>query len=214
MIGALIGRILRKPAIRDRIIEIAKRTPEMHIVGDDGTVYMYRFWLFNPIANQKRKYPFIPFSIRVHGIMRADQDRHPHDHPWPARTWIMDGWYFEQRLEVRPDLIDENWTELVDVHYRRIPGDTATLGVRQYHRIISVAPGGAWTLFVFGRYREQWGFLVDGHKIGFRQYALRKQCQAIAYGDSTMCHTCGLAWDTNDPARPNCDPDRQTVKGM
>jgi hypothetical protein len=204
MIAALIGRIVRVPAVRDAIIARAKLTPEFHIVGEDGSVYMYRFWLFNPISNGERRYPFIPFSLRVHGIMRADQDRHPHDHPWPARTWIMDGWYFEQRLEVRPDRIDENWTELCEMNYRRVPGDTAKLGVRQYHRITSVAPGGAWTLFMFGRYREQWGFLVDGQKIGYRQYALRKKCEARSFGDSTQCDKCSLAWDTNDVARPDC----------
>jgi hypothetical protein len=203
MIGRLIGRIVRVPAVRDAIITYAKRSPEFHIIGDDGTVYMYRFWLFNPIANQKRKYPFIPFSLRVHGIMRADQDRHPHDHPWPARTWIMDGWYFEARL-APSTLADPNWNQDRFILHRRIPGETAKLGVRQYHRIMSVSPGGAWTLFMFGRYREQWGFLVDGQKVGFRQYELRKKCEAAQHSDQMLCEKCGIGWDVNDPCRPDC----------
>lgn len=194
MIGKLIGRILRQPAVRDKLIEIARRTPDFHIVGDDGTVYMSRYWLFNPIANKKRKYPFIPFSIRIHHIMRADQDRHPHDHPWNARTWILDGWYFEQRKNGQRQIT-----------YRRAPGDTARLGYERYHRITSVSDGGAWTLFVFGRYRGQWGFLVDDGKVNFRQYELRKKCEARQYSDQMLCKRCDLGWDANDPCRPDCE---------
>lgn len=206
MIAKLIGSILRNPRVHDKLIEIAMRTPDFQIVGEDGSVYMSRWWLFNPIVNQKRKYPFIPFSLRIHHIVRPDADRDPHDHPWPARTWILKGWYLEQRLELRPDIIDDNWMEQVTVNYRRIPGETARLGYNRYHRIATVAPGGAWTLFMFGRYRGVWGFLVDGQKIGFRQYEMRKKCQAVSCGDSTMCHTCNLAWDTNDMCRPDCRP--------
>lgn len=29
-------------------------------------------------------------------------------------------------------------------------------------------------------------------------------CDAIRYGDTTMCGTCGTQWDTNDPEPPAC----------
>lgn len=29
-------------------------------------------------------------------------------------------------------------------------------------------------------------------------------CDAIRYGDTTMCGTCGTQWDTNDPEPPPC----------
>jgi hypothetical protein len=195
MIGKLIGRFLRQPRVRDKLIEIAKRTPDFQIKGEDGGVYMSRYWLFNPIAGSKRKYPFIPFSIRIHHIVRPDPDRHPHDHPWPARTWILDGWYMEGREE-QPKVV---W-------YRRAPGDTARLGFGRFHRIAQVSDGGAWTLFMFGRYRGTWGFLVDGEKVGFRQYEMRKKCEAVQHSDQVLCRRCGIGWDVNDPCRPDCQP--------
>lgn len=204
MIGRLIGRILRKPAVRDKLIGMATPNIDFDIIGEDGSVYMRRYWLFNPIANQKRKYPFIPFSIRIHHILRADQDRHMHDHPWNARTWILDGWYFEQRV-APPTAADPNRHGYRLIQYRRAPGDTARLGYERYHRITSVSDGGAWTLFVFGRYRGQWGFMVDGKKVNFRQYDLRKKCEARQYSDQMLCKRCDLGWDANDPCRPDCE---------
>jgi hypothetical protein len=208
MIGKLIGRILRRPHVRDKLIEIAKRTPDYHIVGDDGSTYMARYWLFNPIAGQKRKYPLIPFSIRIHHIIRADRDRHLHDHPWSARTWILDGWYIEGRDEWVDEILEDEGEcfHKKTVWYRRAPGDTARLGFKQYHRIAQVADGGAWTLFVFGRYRGTWGFLVDGQKVGFRQYEMRKKCEAVQHSDQVLCRRCGIGWDVNDPCRPDCQP--------
>jgi hypothetical protein len=30
--------------------------------------------------------------------------------------------------------------------------------------------GGAWTIFITGKYRGTWGFLVDGAKVQWRKY--------------------------------------------
>ncbi|MGN6703577.1 MAG: hypothetical protein ACTHKB_11515 [Burkholderiaceae bacterium] len=135
-----------------RIINRALRTPDDHLDG-----YMLRFWLFNPYNRETRRprYPWIPLSIRVHKILRADNARHPHDHPWNARTIILDGWYLEQR---------DNESFL------RMTGDTAKIGFGEYHHIAAVSPGGVWTLFIMGRYRGTWGFRVDGRKINYREY--------------------------------------------
>ena len=29
-------------------------------------------------------------------------------------------------------------------------------------------------------------------------------CRARQYSDQMICHTCGLAWDMNDPEPPKC----------
>jgi hypothetical protein len=175
MIARLIGRTLRIPAVRDMVLRLADREPDFTIIGDDGSEYMRHYTLFNPITAGKRKYPFIPVTIRIHHILRADQDRHPHDHPWYARTWILDGWYVEGRQEYVDVPVDDEPLSKQTVWYRRAAGDTARLGFQQYHRIAQVGDGGAWTLFAFGRYRGAWGFLVDGEKVPFREYAAMKE---------------------------------------
>ena len=166
----LIARILARPVAVDWLIQRAKRTPYYHIAGDDGTVYMERYWLFNPYPTKSdgagRRYGNWMPSIRLHRIMREDRDRNLHDHPWDARTFILRGWYREERPRRRCGM--SNWTPTY--HVQRDPGDTAALLFGQYHRITEVSPDGVWTLFVTWRKRGTWGFLVDGQKVPWRKY--------------------------------------------
>lgn len=155
----MIGKFLARPAVTDWLITRAKKTPYMHIVGDDGSVYMERYWLFNPYPS------WFPISIRLQRIMRADTADHKHDHPWNARTFILRDWYAEVRSV---SLGDDSMP--VDVRYTRRAGDTATIKFGEYHHIEAVAPGGVWTLFVTGKYRGSWGFLVAGRKVKWRTY--------------------------------------------
>ena len=151
--------VSRRP-VASWLIRRAQRTPYLHIYSPDGSeVYMYRWWLFNPYDNETRqaKYPWCPVSIRVHRIMTPDNDRHLHDHPWNARTVILKGWYTEHR-------------QGSPTTHARLPGDTAPLQFGEYHQIRYVMDGGATTLFITGKYRGTWGFLVDGVKVPWREY--------------------------------------------
>lgn len=156
----LLARLLARPAIANWLITRAMRTPYMHIA-KDGDVYMERYWLFNsyergPTQQERSKYPWCPFNIRIHWIRRADEDRHLHDHPWNARTFILRGGYVEQRVE--------------GLSICRPAGVSARLNYGEFHRITQVQPDGAWTLFISGPYQGTWGFLVDGVKVKWREY--------------------------------------------
>lgn len=163
MYKLLAWLISRKP-VADWLIKEAMKTPYFHIMkGDD--VYMERYWLFNPYKpgpdkQERAKYAWCPFNVRVHWIRRPDSDEHLHDHPWNIRTFILRGWYVEQRD------VNRALTGLIN----REVGDTASLHFGQYHRIAEVAPEGAWTLFVSGPYQGTWGFLVNGVKVNWRKY--------------------------------------------
>ena len=158
----IIAKVLARPAIADWLIARAKLTPYQHIMSADGTeMYMGRWWLFNPYSRETHKPAlwWCPWSFRIHHIMRPDEDRGLHDHPWNARTIILRGWYTEQRL-LQPDdpvlhqlLVKASElrqsfdaafqaTEYID----RRPGDTARLNHGEYHRIDQVSPGGVITL--------------------------------------------------------------------
>ncbi|EJL90447.1 hypothetical protein PMI15_00260, partial [Polaromonas sp. CF318] len=103
-----------------------------------------------------RRWSWLP-SIRIHRIMREDQDRDFHDHPWNARTIVLRGGYTEA-LPGQPYL------------RTRLPGMTGRLLFGEYHRITSVSVGGVWTLFFTWKYQGTWGFLVDGKKVPWREY--------------------------------------------
>lgn len=168
-----LAKFLARPRVVDWLITRAKRTPYRHITGPDGSVYMERYWLFNPYdpeSDGARPWWQLPIGIRLHHILREDDDRGAlHDHPWHARTFILRGWY----REVKPKRIC-TWCQTEDCngHYfvTREVGETATLKFGEYHRIIEVSKGGVWTLFVTGRKRGTWGFLVDGQKVQWRKF--------------------------------------------
>lgn len=155
----LVAKLLARPAVVEYLIRRAQSTPYTHIV-TDGKLYMERYWLFNAYPDtggsgaDRPRWQF-PISIRLHRIMLPDQDRHLHDHPWDARTFILRGWYREDRG---------------DWFFPREEGHTAELKFGEYHRIVEVSDGGVWTLFVTGKYRGTWGFLVDGKKVLWRKY--------------------------------------------
>lgn len=167
-----LARFLARPAVADWLIQRAMHTPYYHLTDEHGSVYMERYWLFNPYQRHsggagRRWGDWMP-SIRIHGIMREDRDPHLHDHPWNARTFILRGWYAEQRLE-RPYRATGDF-EKVLVRHIRCAGDTARLNFGEYHNITHVGDGGAWTLFVTWKKRGTWGFLVDGRKVPWREY--------------------------------------------
>lgn len=156
----MLAKFLARPAVVDWLIRRALRTPYTHIV-TDGVLYMERYWLFNPYpADSSGKGNRFPISIRLHRIVLPDQDRHLHDHPWNARTFILHGWYEERR-----PIDDFDYATI-----RRQAGDTAALKFGEYHRITRVSHGGVWTLFVTGKYRGTWGFMVNGRKVPWREY--------------------------------------------
>jgi hypothetical protein len=153
----LLAKLLASAPVANWLIARSKRTPYLHIV-KDGRTYMERYWVFNPYDSESRKTkrPYIALSARVHHIMQPDQDRHLHDHPWNARTFILRGWYKEVR---------EDGQEIL-----RSAGETACLNFGEYHRITEISEGGVHTLFVTGKFKGVWGFKVDGNKVPFWEY--------------------------------------------
>ena len=161
----LLAKLLARPAVAARLIARAKRTPYLHIMSADGqTRYMGRWWLFNPYSRTTHKPErwWCPWSFRIHHIMRPDEDRDLHDHPWNARTIILRGSYVEQRQAsdewkkaVRAAMVPNPHPKIVDwvmkdacEWIRRDQGDTARLLHGEYHRIDQISPGGVFTLFI------------------------------------------------------------------
>lgn len=176
-----IARIVSTRRVSAWLIERSKRTPYFPITArdDQSEIYMDRWWLFNAYRKDANDNTLpgrwgwlgLP-SIRVHHIMRADDDPHCHDHPWNARTILLRGYYFEQRPGAAPDALKwlDGWPEGRRSLYMRVAGDTQPVRFEQYHRISDVSSSGVYTLWFTWRYRGTWGFLVDGVKVPYRKY--------------------------------------------
>lgn len=168
MIWRVLAAIVSQPEVAAWLIKRAQRTPYEHIEGPSGDRYMGRWWLFNPYDRETRtmRYSWCPISVRIHHICRPDHGRELHDHPWNARTIVLRGAYAEERLS--PLQIDRELG--LHEYYVRDTGDTAALRFNEYHRIVSVSAGGAWTLFITGRYQGTWGFWVKDRKVPYKEH--------------------------------------------
>lgn len=131
------------------------------------------------------------FGIRIHHIQSSD-DTVFHDHPWNYTTLILRGSY----IEVTPD-----WTHGATPSHVTISDDydghePTTYGLEHYqtfeagallrrkaatwHYLLLPKGGEAWTIFITGRKRQSWGFLVDGLvKVPWRLY-LQKRAERAA----------------------------------
>ena len=173
-----IAWLATRPRVTAWLIRRAQRTPYYNIHGPDGSLYMGRWWLFNPYGKDATgetlpaRWSWLP-SIRVHHIMRPDSDRHLHDHPWNARTIVLKGWYAEERpIEAFTVLAADGLHSMQPARseFFRVAGYTGRLLFGQYHRISAVPHEGVWTLFFTWRKRGTWGFDVDGRKVPWREY--------------------------------------------
>ena len=101
-------------------------------------------------------------AVRIHHILRSDQGRDPHDHPWPFVTVILRGGYFEHRFDQDGAWAGIKWYGAGSILFRR---------AKDFH-ILELPPGKtAWTLFITGPKQQTWGFKpVHGPKIPYYQY--------------------------------------------
>lgn len=165
--------------MRERIVDYligkAKRTPYFHLDG-----YMERYWLIpykdpkaghgcGPVSFWKRPIAWLfqqfGIAVRVHHILRSDDVRAFHDHPWWYITWIMRGAYEEVVPVFHSNVFNgvrSHWWGTGSLRFSR---------AESWHRL--EVPDGltAWTLFITGPYQNSWGFLTQpAFKTPWREY--------------------------------------------
>lgn len=108
----------------------------------DGSTYLRR-WYLTPQMWSRR--------VFLHQIMRSDDDRDPHDHPWNYLTVMLAGGY-EERV-----YFPHTTRGYVN---RMTPGRWAYYAAEHTHQLV-VGPGKmVWTLVFAGRERRAWGFWI------------------------------------------------------
>jgi hypothetical protein len=130
---------------------LAKRTalsrPADFIIGGADNPYMYRWWLI-PRNRWLNAY--------LHRVVRDDDDRALHDHPWCSLSLMLSGLLGEVYEQ---DVDELGVPQELDRFLR--PGDVVWRGATFAHRLF-LPPSGphseAWTLFVTGPRVREWGF--------------------------------------------------------
>jgi hypothetical protein len=106
-------------------------------------------------------------AIRIHEILRSDDDRAFHDHPWAYITIILRGGYWE----VQP-VFNVSGIYTGDKRKWYAPGSILFRRAKSWHRL-EIEPGAvATTLFITFKYRQKWGFMPNParNKIDYESY--------------------------------------------
>jgi hypothetical protein len=139
----LLDSVGRKRIVMDRV---------------DNEPYLERYYLF---LKDRKKFPF---NIFLHKFLKGDPDD-VHDHPWPYCTFILKGGYYEWIPQFNSD-----GTKNYEIRKWRGPGHFRFCRSTSYHRIELKEGITAWTLFMPGPQKRDWGFLVKDKWIQHEKY--------------------------------------------
>lgn len=129
------------------------RKPDF-VIGGAERPYMLRWWVI-----PRNRW----FNIYLHKVLRDDDDRALHDHPWWNISIVLRGGY----VEVMPDKrrLTTPFTRISDmpvVRKLRRPGSFVLRRATDAHRLELVKDGDrarhCWSLFITGPVQRQWGF--------------------------------------------------------
>lgn len=170
---------------------VADRRPPDLVVGGEDNPYLRRWYLLprNPWLN-----------LYLHNVLRDDDDRALHDHPWANLSWILDGGYVESLPRPGAERRFRDWgtPQLAFLKVYRAPG-SLILRPRptQAHRLILTRRFGimgdtvitpAWTLFITGPRRREWGFHCQRGWVHWRQFTAGPRGEMVGAG-------CDQDWD-------------------
>lgn len=134
------------------------RQPDV-IIGDDPLApYMRRWWLVprNEFAN-----------VYLHEILRSDDDRALHDHPWANTSLVLSGRYIEHTPEGS---------------FAREAGFVGSREAESSHRL-EILPGErAITLFFTGPKVREWGFRCPKGWVHWKDFTAGENGEKIGRG--------------------------------
>lgn len=111
---------------------VSSRAPDF-VIGDPANPYLVRWWL-----RRDREHG----CEYLHQILRDDDDRALHDHPWASTSIILSG----------------TLREILPGGERLLtPGSITSRAATDAHRL-EVVEGPVWTLFITGPVERDWGF--------------------------------------------------------
>lgn len=150
-----------------KFLNFLDRRGRKRIVYDriDDQPYLERYYLFLKDRDN------FPFNIFLHKFLKSDIDD-LHDHPWPYFTLILRGGYWEWVPQFNAE-----GNKVGEIAKWRAPGHFRFCSAETYHRI-ELDPGiTAWTLFIPGPKKRDWGFLVKNRWVQWEQYLKNRKAQ-------------------------------------
>lgn len=104
------------------------------------------------------------FAIYVHGIYKADEDQHMHDHPWDYTSIILRG-FFHERVPTTPGRYESVLLS---------PWKCVRRKAEQFHKIEQLHTPSVYTLFFTGKRRREWGYNTERGWVDHKTYRKQK----------------------------------------
>lgn len=153
--------------LAEKLLNRAIQTPYTHLHG-----YMLRWWLVpysntaegegcGPVSWRRpiaKVLQFFGIAVRIHLILRSDDARAMHNHPWWFVSLMLQGDY----LEYRPVYINGRYCGNSSERYGA--GKLIFRRANSLHRLHLFPGESALTLFITGPRRQDWGFAEDLEK--------------------------------------------------
>lgn len=127
--------------------------------------YLERYYVF--LCDRK----WFPFNVFLHKFLKSDPDD-VHDHPWPYATLILKGGYYEWVGK-----FNSNGEKIGEERMWRGPGHFRVCSATSYHRIELDPNVTAWTLFMPGPQKREWGFWYKGAWMHHEKYLAERAKQ-------------------------------------
>lgn len=110
-----------------------KRPPDF-LIGSPDRPYIRRWYVI-----PRNRF----FNIYLHNVMRSDDDRALHDHPWYNLSYVLKGEYTEVTTKGT---------------FKRTQGALVFRAAKTAHRLVVNEGKSAWTIFFTGPVIRDWGF--------------------------------------------------------
>lgn len=130
---------------------------------------MKRYWLVKPAGHgehsDERDMEKNQWGARVHWILKSDDDRAMHDHPFDSISIVLKGGYWEHKPDgsrkwCGPGTVIRRKAE--DVHRLELVSELSEHGQIYYQP--------CWSLFIMGPWRRDWGFHTGYGWVYWRDY--------------------------------------------
>lgn len=157
MIARLLGR--RAKAL------MARRGPDF-VIGTAGDPYMLRWWWL-----PRNRF----FNVYVHCVLKDDDDRALHDHPWASLSLMVENGLMEVYLD-RSGQTRVRWIEAGQWVFRR---------ARFAHRLV-VRGAPAVTIFIAGPTVRRWGFHCPKGWVHWKDFVATDNTGVIGRGCGDM----------------------------
>lgn len=151
-----------------RILSAFRRPPDF-LIGGPASPYIRRWWVI-----PRNRW----FNIYLHNMLRDDDDRALHDHPWPNVSIILSGGYDEHMPRFPREW---PWNRDLTTKWRG-PGRIVLRRARAVHRLTLRDNKPSWSLFITGPVIRHWGFWCPNGWRFWREFVDQRDAGAVGKG--------------------------------